>query len=93
MDASKNRGVYPPKWMVYKMENPMNKWMIWEKPLFLGNTQISFFGVANFRISIFEFYRFQNDKIDHMIFKYIYIYFLKQTCTREAAANCCKSFS
>ena len=22
-------GVLPPKWMVYFMENPMNKWMIW----------------------------------------------------------------
>ena len=22
-------GVFPPKWMVQKMENPMNKWMIW----------------------------------------------------------------
>ncbi len=28
MDVSKNRGG-PPKWMVYFMENPMNKWMIW----------------------------------------------------------------
>ncbi len=27
---TKNRGgFYPPKWMVYFMENPMNKWMIW----------------------------------------------------------------
>ena len=26
----------PPKWMVYIMENPMNKWMIWgQNPLFL----------------------------------------------------------
>ncbi len=22
-------GFYPPKWMVYFMENPMNKWIIW----------------------------------------------------------------
>ena len=29
MDVSKNRGIYPPKWMVKIMENPMNKWMIW----------------------------------------------------------------
>ena len=29
-------GVYPPKWMVNRMENPMNKWMIWgKKPYFL----------------------------------------------------------
>ena len=36
MDVSKNRGFYTPKWMVYFMENPMNKWMIWgETPLFL----------------------------------------------------------
>ncbi len=29
-------GFYPPKWMVYFMENPMNKWMIWGVfPLFL----------------------------------------------------------
>ena len=27
MGVSKNRGT--PKWMVYFMENPMNKWMIW----------------------------------------------------------------
>ena len=27
--VSKNRGMFPPKWMVYFMENPMNKWMIW----------------------------------------------------------------
>ena len=27
MAVSKNRGG-PPKWMVYFMENPMNKWMI-----------------------------------------------------------------
>ena len=33
MDVSKNRGT--PKWMVKKMENPMNKWMIWGVPLFL----------------------------------------------------------
>ena len=32
MDVSKNKG----KWMVYFMENPMNKWMIWGVfPLFL----------------------------------------------------------
>ena len=40
MDVSKNRGILPPKWMVFIkmenpikvwfiMENPMNKWMIW----------------------------------------------------------------
>ena len=29
MDVSKNRGWFPPKWMVKIMENPMNKWMIW----------------------------------------------------------------
>ena len=28
MSVSKNRGI--PKWMVKIMENPMNKWMIWE---------------------------------------------------------------
>ena len=22
-------GILPPKWMVYFMENPMNKWLIW----------------------------------------------------------------
>ena len=33
----KNRGIFPPKWMVKIMENPMNKWMIWGVfPLFLG---------------------------------------------------------
>ena len=31
-----------PKWMVYFMKNPMNKWMIWEEtPLFL-ETSIQF---------------------------------------------------
>ena len=41
MGVSKNRGVYPPKWMVKIMENPMNKWMIWgETPLFFGLTPI-----------------------------------------------------
>ena len=35
MGFSKNRGG-PPKWMVYFIENPMNKWMIWGGfPLFL----------------------------------------------------------
>ena len=40
MGASKNRGI--PKWMVYFMENPMNKWMIWgvNTPIF-GLTPIS----------------------------------------------------
>ena len=34
MGVSKNIGT--PKWIVYFMENPMNKWMIWgETPLFL----------------------------------------------------------
>ena len=40
MGVSKNRGT--PKWMVYFMESPMNKWMIWgenppfkETPIFL----------------------------------------------------------
>ena len=27
--VSKNRWILPPKWMVYFMENPMNKWMTW----------------------------------------------------------------
>ena len=26
---TKNKGILPPKWVVYCMENPMNKWMIW----------------------------------------------------------------
>ena len=39
MGVSKNRGT--PKWMVYFMENPMNKWMIWgENPYFWFNTHI-----------------------------------------------------
>ena len=33
---TKHRGIFPPKWMVKIMENPMNKWMIWGVfPLFL----------------------------------------------------------
>ena len=32
MGVSKNNGT--PKWMVYFMENPMNKWMIWAHPYF-----------------------------------------------------------
>ena len=41
LSVSRNRWVFPtiggepPKWMVKIMENPMNKWMIWENPLFL----------------------------------------------------------
>ena len=39
----KNRGVYPPKWMMKIMEKtPMNKWMIWgvkKKPYFWFNIQ------------------------------------------------------
>ena len=34
MDVSKN-GAGPPKWMVYFMENPMNKWDDLEVPKFL----------------------------------------------------------
>ena len=40
----KNRGILPPKWMVYFMEIPMNKWMIWgvnSHDFWVGNTQIS----------------------------------------------------
>ena len=38
MGVSKNRGT--PKWMVYFMENPMNKWMIWGVfPPIFGNTR------------------------------------------------------
>ena len=48
-------GGQPPKWMVYNMENPV-KMDDLGVPLFLGNTQFFFLGVANFRISIFEFY-------------------------------------
>ena len=35
---TKNSGILPPKWMVYFMENPMNKWMILgiKKTQFLG---------------------------------------------------------
>ena len=34
-------GVKPPKWMVYFMENPMNKWMIWGGvPPIFGSTPI-----------------------------------------------------
>ena len=34
-------GGKPPKWMVYFMENPMKKWMIWgENPLFLETSHI-----------------------------------------------------
>ena len=33
--------VFPPKWMVKIMENPMNKWMIWgENPTIFGNIPI-----------------------------------------------------
>ena len=37
MDVSKNRGILPPKWMVYLMQKPMNKFMIWggKHPYFL----------------------------------------------------------
>ena len=40
-----NIGVFPPKWMVKIMENPMNKWMIWGVfPLFLETPRL--FSVA-----------------------------------------------
>ena len=41
--APKNRGIFPPKWMVKIMENRMNKWMIWEvnTPIF-GNIHVGF---------------------------------------------------
>ena len=29
MEVSKNKGCFPPKWMVKLMENPFFKWMIW----------------------------------------------------------------
>ena len=36
----KNSGT--PKWMVYFMENPMNKWMIWGvKPPIFGSTPLN----------------------------------------------------
>ena len=39
---TKNRGILPPKWMVYFMvPNPMNKWMIWGVfPYFWFNTHL-----------------------------------------------------
>ena len=42
MDVSKNRGIFPPKWMVKIMvPNPMYKWMIWGVfPYFWFNTLI-----------------------------------------------------
>ena len=33
-------GVFPPKWMVYFMENPINPWMIWGYHYFFGNIHI-----------------------------------------------------
>ena len=35
--------VFPEKWMVKIVENPMNKWMIWEvfQPPIFGNTHIT----------------------------------------------------
>ncbi len=62
MGVSKNRGI--PKWMVYFMENPMNKWMIWgyhyfwkhpngTDPYLLGNS-LSFFEFCQFDSSLSE---------------------------------------
>ena len=52
MGVSKNRGT--PKWMVKKMENPMNKWMIWgENPIILGNTHIFFVFLDAFQVLFF----------------------------------------
>ena len=43
MDVSKNRGVYPPKWMVKMMENPENPIKMDDLgvPVIFGNTHIS----------------------------------------------------
>ena len=39
VDASKNRGIFPPKWMVKIMENPIRMDDL-GVPLFLGNTRV-----------------------------------------------------
>ena len=42
MDVSKNRGVYPPKWMVKIMVPTLLKWMIWGKtPYFWKHPNIA----------------------------------------------------
>ena len=42
-------GFDPPKWMVYFMENPMYKWMIWgETPHIFGSTSYSNRSEPNF---------------------------------------------
>ena len=66
MGVSKNYGT--PKWMVYNGKPYEQMDDLGGFPIIFGNTQISFVGVANLRISIFEYYRFQNDIIDHMIY-------------------------
>ena len=47
LDVSQNRGftIKPPKWMVYFMENPMNKWMIWGYPNYFGNTHFCYMSI------------------------------------------------
>ncbi len=46
MGVSKNKAT--PKWMVKIMENPMNKWMIWEEtPLFWKHPYSRLNGVTN----------------------------------------------
>ena len=48
MGVSKNSG--PPKCMVYFMENPMNKWMIWGNTIIFGGPPMYNFKTSNIRI-------------------------------------------
>ena len=65
MAVSKNRGILPPKWLVYFMENPMKHGMIWGvilPPLFLGSTPrpIDRFRTANRSHILYDF-------VDHIL--------------------------
>ena len=63
MAVSKNRGILPPTWMVKIMENPMNKWMIWEVfPTIFGNTHCYYDSIMSYSIQmrIFPTFRGEN---------------------------------
>ena len=47
---SKNRGGFPPKWMVKIMEKPIKHGMIWGYPVF-GNTHMFLFQREDFQVS------------------------------------------
>ncbi len=53
-------GGKPPKWMVYFMENPMNKWMIWGllgTTIIFGNTHMPIIGAVRGGMAVADVWR------------------------------------